>query len=154
MDQPFESDVMEDLAANSSFGDEGAFDAWDGMEGEGFEGFEAEDSFGEEQLGLEDLGGEGFLGGDEYEAELGEDFGDDYFIDSGANDWDALEEAVADALDAEDSDEFFRQLLGGISRVAGAARRGATTAGRVARGVGRAAQTAGRVAGQVQRVAG
>ncbi|MCZ8126349.1 MAG: hypothetical protein O9304_05440, partial [Microcystis sp. LE19-114.1B] len=90
MDQPFESDVMEDLAANSSFGDEGAFDAWDGMEGEGFEGFEAEDSFGEEQLGLEDLGGEGFLGGDEYEAELGEDFGDDYFIDSGANDWDAL----------------------------------------------------------------
>ncbi|MCA2814833.1 MAG: hypothetical protein IM477_20895 [Microcystis sp. M090S1] len=35
MDQPFESDVMEDLAANSSFGDEGAFDAWDGMEGEG-----------------------------------------------------------------------------------------------------------------------
>ncbi|MCA2685040.1 MAG: hypothetical protein IM504_24405 [Microcystis sp. M038S2] len=44
MDQPFESDVMEDLAANSSFGDEGAFDAWDGMEGEGFEGFEAEDS--------------------------------------------------------------------------------------------------------------
>ncbi len=119
MDQPFESDVMEDLAANSSFGDEGAFDAWDGMEGEGFEGFEAEDSFGEEQLGLEYLGGEGFLGGDEYEAELGEDFGDDYFIDSEANDWDALEEAVADALDAEDSDEFFRQLLGGISRVAG-----------------------------------
>jgi hypothetical protein len=154
MDQPFESDVMEDLAANSSFGDEGAFDAWDGMEGEGFEGFEAEDSFGEEQLGLEDLGGEGFLGGDEYEAELGEDFGDDYFIDSEANDWDALEEAVADALDAEDSDEFFRQLLGGISRVAGAARRGATTASRVARGVGRAVQTAGRVAGQVQRVAG
>jgi hypothetical protein len=154
MDQPFESDVMEDLAANSSFADEGAFDAWEGMESEGFEGFEAEDSFGEEQLGWEDLGGEGFLEEDDYEAELGEDFGDDYFSDSEANDWDALEEAVADALDAEDSDEFFRQLVGGISRVAGAARRGATTAGRVARGVGRAAQTAGRVAGQVQRVAG
>ncbi|MGV2390308.1 MAG UNVERIFIED_CONTAM: hypothetical protein LVR29_24915 [Microcystis novacekii LVE1205-3] len=62
MDQPFESDVMEDLAANSSFADEGAFDAWDGMEGEGFEGFETEDSFGEEQLGWEDSGRRGLSG--------------------------------------------------------------------------------------------
>jgi hypothetical protein len=154
MDQPFESDVMEDLAANSSFGDEGAFDAWDGMENEGFEGFEIEDSFGEDELGFEDTAEEGFLGEDEYGAELAEDFGDDYLVNSQFDDWDALEEAVADALDAEDSDEFFRQLLTGVSRIAGLAQRGAATAGRVARGVGRAAQTAGRVAGQARRAAG
>lgn len=183
MDQPFESEVMEELAAETPLSSAEEFEEFEGMEGEGFEeglsdemsgfaedyaenGFEDgfEDSF---EDGFEDSFEEEFE--NSFEAEFGEDYGD------ASEAVDALESALADALDAEDADEFFRQLLGNISRVAGLVGRGTRAAGRVAQTAGRvagqarrtaqtvgrvagqarrAAQTAGRVAGQARRVAG
>jgi ABC-type transporter Mla subunit MlaD len=155
---------MEELAAETPLSSAEEFEEFEGME-EGFEesfsnemdGFEEdyaaegfEDSFEE---GFEDGFEEGFEDG--FEAEFAEDYGDAF------EEIDALEDALADALDAEDADEFFRQLLGGISRVAGLIGRGTRAAGQVAQTVGRvagqarrAAQTVGRVAGQARRVAG
>jgi hypothetical protein len=67
--------------------------------------------------------------GDEFSADEGDhlDGGDSY-------DSEAFEDAIADALDAGDSDEFLRR----IRRIAGAAARGAQ---RIGRGVGAAART-------------
>lgn len=91
---------------------------------------------------------------DEYDAY---DLGDEEMLD-------AMEEAVVDALEAEDADEFFRRLARGIGRVArGAvqvARRAAPVVGRIARNVAPIAsaiplpwtQAIGRVAGVVGRL--
>ncbi len=154
MDQPFESDVMEDLADESSFSSaDEAFDGFEAMEEEGFESEDAMsnmmDEFEESEDGFAEEAEAGFE--DEFETDYGEDYFEEY---EAGDELDALEEAVADALDAEDSDEFFGRLLGGLSRVAGMARRGARTAGRVAQRAGQAAGQARRVAGRVQRVAG
>ena len=116
--------------------------------GDGFEGFDPYDE-GEDPALMEAEGFESDLG---FEEDLGDAFNP--FETEDVDNWDALEAAVADALDAEDADEFFRSLLGGLSRVAGAVGRGAGTAGRTARTVGQAAGTVGRNASQAQRVAG
>jgi hypothetical protein len=153
MDQPFESEVMEELAAETPLSSAEEFEEFEGME----EGFE--ESFSNEMGGFEeDYAEEGFEEGfedgfeeefeDGFEAEFGEDYGDAF------EEVDSLEDALADALDAEDADEFFQQLLSGISRVAGLIGRGTRAAGRVAQTAGRVSGRARRVAGQVQQVAG
>ena len=98
MSDAFESEVMDDLFYDSAEGPArprygDEFEELDELEDE-FEGFE--DEF------------------EEYDAL--EDYGDEM----GA--FDSMEDAVADALDAEDTDEFFR-------RIAGAARGSATPRG-------------------------
>ena len=105
---------------------------------------------------------------DEYDA--GDDFDEmdeadeyDAMDESDEGDEDAWDEAVAHALGAEDSDEFFRRLARGVGRaargVAGAVRRAAPTIGRIARavapvaglipGIGTAVGTVANVVGQL-----
>ena len=59
-----------------------------------------------------------------------------------ANPLDAMEEAVADALDADDSDEFLRRISRGIRTAASIARR-------VGRGVGQVARVVGPIASAI-----
>ena len=156
MDQQFESEVMQDLAAEAPPSSADA--AIEELDAAATEGFEAEEGMEEEALeeemeGFEEGEEEGFLAEEDYAEDYAEDLGD-VFAEEGAEEADALEEVMADALDAVDSDEFFGRLLSGISQVAGLVGRGAGAAGRVTRTVGRAAQTAGRVAGRARRVAG
>jgi hypothetical protein len=132
----FDTDVMEDLFYEEAEGP-----------ARHFEEFE-EDAFEEEMF--ED-------GFEEYDAlEEGEAYEEDVM--------DAMEEAVVDALEAEDTDEFFRRLRRGLGRLArGAvrvARRVAPVVGRIARTVAPIAsaiplpwtQAIGRVAGVVGRL--
>jgi len=141
MSDAFESEVMDDLfndtaegPARPSYGDE--FEELDALEDE-FEGFEDE--------GFEDE----FEGADELE-----DYGDEM------EEFDSMEDAVADALDAEDTDEFFRRIRRIARGAVRIARRAAPIVGRIARGVSRVAsviplpqaQAIGRIAGAVGRV--
>ncbi len=166
MDQRFESEVMQDLMEGSpppSSADE--FFEEDSFEGEGYEedfgaeGLEEEalmesaDAYDEGNGFEEEAQAEGYEDGfeeDAYEEDL---MAGDY-AEEEADLAAELEDVVADALDAEDSDEFLGRLIGGISRVAGLVRRGARTARGVAGTVGRVAGQAGRVARTVEGVAG
>jgi hypothetical protein len=152
----FEADVMDDLMVDSPEGtSRHAMDAYDEFdEGDGFdEGDEGDDEFFGRLLGgaAQALGG--LIGGggsqfDEYDEgdgfdamDAGDEFdeGDEYEGDYGV---DAMEAAVADALDAGDGDEFFRRL----ARVA----RGAVNvARRVGRGVGQVARVVGPIASMI-----
>lgn len=151
----FDADVMEDLMADAAEGPSGRamdeFEAFDeGDEFEDSDEFDGADAADDEFLGRL-LGGvgriaggllggggggdgfdeaEGFDEGDEFDAGDGFDAGDAF--DEGAEDYDALDEAVADALDAGDGDEFFRRL-GNIAR-------------RVGRGIGSVARVVGPIA--------
>lgn len=100
-------------------------------------------------------GGDGFDeldGGDEFELEA-DGFEEDYGEDS-------FEDAVADALESEDTDEFFRRIAGIARRVGGVARRVGRGVGQVARTVAPLAsmiplpqaQAVGRIAGLLGRV--
>lgn len=133
----FETDVLEDLFYEEAEGPARSYEEF-----EAYDGFE------------EDLYEDGF---EEYDAlEDYEAYDEDVL--------DAMEEAVVDALEAEDTDEFFRRLARGIGRVArGAvrvARRVAPVVGRIARTVAPIAsaiplpwtQAIGRVAGVVGRL--
>jgi hypothetical protein len=60
---------------------------------------------------------------------------------------DAMEEAVVDALEAEDTDEFFRRLRRGLGRVARIARGAVRT-------VGRGIRAAAPIVGQIARTVG
>lgn len=141
MDEHAAEDLDEaDASTSNAFADadESTTDDWEGEEADGFAG---EDS---QALGSDDL-----------------DWGDGETFDDAQDTDELLETAVCDALDAADSDEFFRALLGGLGRVAGVMGRGAAGARRVAGAVGRgaagvrrAAQAVGRGAAQAQRVAG
>ncbi|MFL5343851.1 MAG: hypothetical protein ACJ8AT_03620 [Hyalangium sp.] len=146
MQQPFEeefsgqADEMSDLMAEGEEGMEEGFEG-EGFEGEGFEaegfeaegfegeGFEAEGSEGEgfEAEGFE---GEGFEGeGFEAEGSEGEGFEGEGFEAEGfeaegfeAEEAHSLEDAFAQAMDAQDEDEFLRRLSGAFRtamRVAG-----------------------------------
>ena len=74
--------------------------------------------------------------------------------------FDSMEDAVADSLDAEDTDEFLRRIRAAAQRVGRAVRSAAPVVGRIARGVSRVAsviplpqaQAIGRIAGAVGRV--
>jgi hypothetical protein len=157
----FETDVMEDLY-------------YDEAEGSARHHFDEYDEFGEEE-GDEFLrniiGGIGRVvgglvgGGDQYDEFDEFDEYDAYDEFEGDDVMDAMEEAVVDALAADDTDEFFRRLARGIGRVArGAvrvARRVAPVVGRIARTVAPIAsaiplpwtQAIGRVANVVGRLA-
>lgn len=140
--QQFESDVMEDLAAEgpAEMAEE-EFEMGEGFEEEEFEEMGELEGF-EEAEGFEE---EGFEEAEEFEEELAAEYGEEY----GEEAFDAMEDAVADALEAEDTDEFFRRLARGIRGAVSTARRVAGTVGRVAAGpVGRiASQVAGRIPG-------
>jgi len=137
MSQTFESDVMDELS----------YDAAEGpaqMRYDEFEEFDAgEDEFEEFSDGFEEM--DEFAEADQYEA---------------TDVLDAMEDAVADALGADDTDEFLRRLRRGIRSVARVARRVAPVVGRIARTVAPIAsaiplpwtQAIGRVAGVVGRV--
>jgi hypothetical protein len=130
MEQPFEHDVMEDLADESPLSSaEDAFDEQAGMEAEGFAG---EDAFSDEMHGF-DAGVEADLlaedGAEEgFEADVGDDLAEDY--------------GEADALDADDSDEFLRRISRGVRTAASIARR-------VGRGVGQVARVVGPIASAI-----
>jgi hypothetical protein len=157
VDQQFESDVMHDLMADSPTAsadqafEEDAYD--DGFEEQGFE----EDGMSDD-MDQYDERGDAYFEQEEFEEEgFTESFEDDFsdeFAEEGMNLMDAMEEAVADAMDANDSNEFLRRLIGNIRGVAGAVRRGAGTVRSVAGGVQRVAGQVGRVAQGVQGLAG
>ncbi|XXF77669.1 hypothetical protein P2318_32145 [Myxococcaceae bacterium GXIMD 01537] len=131
MQQPFEEefsdgmDGMTDLMAEGEEGLEEGFEG-EGFEGEGFEaegfegeGFEAE-GFEGEGFEAEGFEGEGFeaegFEGEGFEAEgfEGEGFEGEGF----EGEEHALEDAFAEAMDAQDEDEFLRRLTGAVRRVA------------------------------------
>jgi len=142
MSERMEEDLMQDL--------------YDEAEGpaqtaeEGFEEFEEEDlaEEGEWEGAEEDVFEEGFEEGfeeeDVFEGEEG--FEEDVFDEGeeyGDVDEAELEEAMAYALGAEDTDEFFRRAFRAVRRVAGGAAR---VARRVAPVVGRIARVAAPIA--------
>lgn len=112
---------MDDLGYDS-YEAEGASEMFD--EEQGYEDYDA----AEDELGMEDQwdGAEEALFDEGFEEEFDEmeDLGDDYAADLGEEE--ALDDAMAYALGAEDTDEFFRRVARGI-------RRAASTVGRVAR---------------------
>ena len=137
MSERFETDVMEDLFSDAAEGPS----RFEEFEEDGFEDVDAgeEDEFLSRIVsGIGQAVG-GLLGADEFE-EM-EDFGD---VDA-AEEWegvDSMEDAVADALEADDTDEFFRRLR----RIA----RGAVNvARRVGRGVGQVARVVGPIASMI-----
>lgn len=135
----FETDVMEDLFYDEAEGPARAYDEYDA--------YEDSDEFlrsiiggiGRLTGGLVGGGGEGFDEYEEWDAYEGDEFEDMDVMD-------AMEEAVVDALEADDSDEFFRRLWRGVRRVA----RGVGRAVRgVARGVGRVARVVAPIASAI-----
>ncbi|NEQ25609.1 MAG: hypothetical protein F6K28_42415 [Microcoleus sp. SIO2G3] len=218
MDQPFESDVMEDLAAEGSISSADEYESYEGIDEEGFEdafadgmdelvqegaaffednlegdlwdGYaESGDEFREHDANQResnrqtheqgqrrrrvDRGGEagdrrrrpprrrpvGHQGawpprGNSFEDEFDGDgidafsdhlnefedgfeaeLGDEFDAGSSTDALDAMEEAIADALEAEDSDEFLRRVARGVRRAAQIARSAGRVVGQVARTV-------------------
>lgn len=144
MDQRrFESEVMRELAGEAppASADE-PLDASESAtsendEAEGYEEDSMEDALVEEMDTFEEGGEESFFDGDGF---------DEGSADEPTGEWteyqdfdaDAVEAAMADALEAEDTDEFFRALLSGVSQAAGVAQRGASGIARAARRAGEA----------------
>ncbi len=131
----YSMDVMDDLfdEADSPTGmDLGdGFEEFDGFEeGDGFEGYDAYDEYDQYEDTLENYGAEGYS----------EDYGEDYFTEEGYSD--SIDDLVADALDAQDTEEFLRRL----SRIA---RRAAGVARRVGRGIGQAARVVAPIASAI-----
>ncbi|MDD5321107.1 MAG: hypothetical protein PHD43_10945 [Methylococcales bacterium] len=142
----FETDVMEDLY-------------YDEAEGPARQHFDEYDEFAEEEGdeflrniigglgravgGLIGGGGDGFDEYDEFDEYDAYDV--DEYEDMEA--LDAMEEAVVDALEAEDTDEFFRRLRRGLGRVARIARGAVRT-------VGRGIRAAAPIVGQIARTVG
>lgn len=139
----FETDVMEDLYYDEAEGPaRHHLDEFDEFSEEGGDEFLRNiiGGIGRAVGGLMGGGGDGFDEYDEFdEYDAYDEFEGDEMMD-------AMEEAVVDALAAEDSDEFFRRLARGVSRVArGAAR----VARRVAPVVGRIARTVAPIASAI-----
>ncbi len=120
MSNPFDSDAMDEFSADAAADlAEGAAD------GDGFD----EDSFEADGFDADGFDEEGFDEADAPAAPAASSFDDGFdAFDDGAEDGDAFEMALADAMDAEDSDEFFGRLLSGIGQVAGMVGRGARRA--------------------------
>lgn len=130
MSDRLEDDLMEDLAYDEA---EGASEMFE--EGEAFEGFDAADEDLAELNEFEDFE-EGFE--ESFEAEGFDEFAD-YGEEAEYVDEDAMEEAMAYALGAEDTDEFFRRIMRGVRRVGSVVGRVARTAAPIARTLGRVA---------------
>jgi len=141
MSKRLERDLMDDLAADAS--PSSAAQAESELEMEGLEERDAAEAETEDALEEADPAehaDDGFE--DEFEEEAIREAVDG-FTEAGETDaQDALEEAMADALDAEDTDAFFARLIEGISGVARTAGRGAGRGGPVAGEVGRPAERA------------
>jgi hypothetical protein len=136
MSERFETDVMEDLFSGTAEGPS-RFDEFE----EEFEDVDAgeEDEFLSRIIGGLGQAVGGLLGAEEFE-EM-EDLGD---VEAG-EEWegvDSMEDAVADALAADDTDEFLRRLRSIAGRAANVARR-------VGRGVGQAARVVGPIASMI-----
>ena len=156
-----------DDSFEDSFDNPQSFDTGDAMDDDAYEdgAFEGDESFDEADAAYET---EGADEGDGFEAADGDLLGDDYAIDglddlddatamaptqTGDAAWSAFEAELADALDADGTDEFFGSLLGGFSRVAsGVARHLGPAAGMAGRLAGYA-RSAGRHAGHASRLA-
>jgi len=141
MDEPFERDVMEDLIdeAPRALADE-AFDEPASMEAEGFTG---EDAFSDERQDFEASAMDELLAEDGFEEGFEANVGDAFAADYGeTNPMQAMEEAIADALEADDSDEFLRRVSRGIRSAANMARQ-------VGRGVGQAARVVSPIASAI-----
>ena len=141
MEQRFDEDVMDELAAESP--PASADEALDSLEEVDENGFTAEDAFADDMQDFE-AGTDAELLADDnfeegFEADLGDEFAEDY---GGANALDAMEEAIADALEADDSDEFLRRVSRGLRRAASIARQ-------VGRGVGQVARVVGPIASAI-----
>jgi hypothetical protein len=130
----YEEDMMEDLANEEA---EGAADAYD----EGFDEFDEFDEFEEGEEFDEGDEFDEFDEGDEFEAMDAYDEGDEFDEFGEGEEFEegdeSLEEAMAEALASEDSDEFLRRAGGLLRRAARgavrAARRAAPVIGRIAR---------------------
>lgn len=160
MPQTFDQ-ADDDYAADALEGDESFDEADAGYESEGYdEGDEYDESLGDE---FEASQGDFF---DEFDAGHGDLLAADDFEDGAdaatgamiaparANAaLSAFEAELADALDADGTDEFLGSVLGGFSRVAGSLARGLGPAAGVASRLGGYARTAGRYAGHASRLA-
>lgn len=136
----FDTDVMDDLY----------YDEAEGPARHNYDEFEdGGDEFLRNIIGGIGRAVGGLLGGgdqyDEYD-EYDEMDAYDEFESEGEDVMDAMEEAVVDALAADDTDEFFRRLARGIGRVA---RGAANVARRVAPVVGRIARTVAPIASAI-----
>jgi hypothetical protein len=112
----FESDGFEDDAFEDDAFEEDAFEA-DGFEEDSFEnGFEADALDEGDGFAAED----GFEAGDGFEDDAFESdaFEEDAFEAGDQDGADAIEQAFADAMDAEDEDEFVRRVWRGLRRAA------------------------------------
>src|SRR6266540_3804382 len=135
-----EEELMEELSYDEA---EGAAEAF---EEEEFE--EEEFDAGEEELAAEEEweGAEEEELGEEFEEEGFEEAEEEYGEEEVYEEEAALEDAMAYALGAEDTDEFFRRALGAL-------RRAGRVAGRVVRGVARTARRVAPIVGRIARVA-
>ena len=138
----YEENMFEDLAYDEAEGAADAYDEFDEFdEGDEFDEadeLEAADEFDEaEEFDAADED-EGFDEADELEAAEFDEFGEaEAYDEDGFEDEEAFETALASALAAEDTDEFFRRAGRALRRAArGAvrvARRAAPIVGRIAR---------------------
>ncbi|MDR4508928.1 MAG: hypothetical protein MRJ65_11965 [Candidatus Brocadiaceae bacterium] len=131
MEERLEEELMEDLAyeeaegAADIFDEEDAFEDYDAADQDMFE--EDEWEGGDEDYFDEEFGEEGFEELEDYADEY-EDYGDE--MDE--EEEDEFDSAMAYALGAEDADEFFKKLWGGIKKFAKKAKRGIGKVARVA----------------------
>jgi hypothetical protein len=162
VDQQFESNVEHDfmtdsptVSAEEPFEEESYEDSFEGdsFEEEGMEEDAVMDEMDQYDEDAEAYGDEAYFGEEEFEDGFEEEF-EDEFAQEKMDVMADMEEAVADALDAEYSDEFLRRLISGIRGVAGAVSRGVGQVGRVAGRRQRVAGQVGRGARGVQGVAG
>ena len=158
MNDHAERDASEELGDvdQPSAAEEDTLDELESGEGEGFESEE----FDELEAAEAGAGGalEEMEAFEEEEEEGFEAWGDDFEADQESAE--GFEDALADALLADDADEFLARLLsgvaglaGGVAGAAGRARGIAQTAQRVARGVGAAASSAQTIARRARRIA-
>jgi hypothetical protein len=156
----FETDVMDDLSFDAAEGpahSRQAYDAYEEDFGDEFDAYDEEESADDEFIGGlvrrtagapggpasaddYDAYDEGFDEGDEFEGAEAYDEFDTYdeFEDVDAYEgdfFDSFEDAVADAMDAEDTDEFLRRVRRLASGAVRVARRVAPVVGRIARAV-------------------
>lgn len=149
MSQSADSDDDADLGTSPGSGFD---DADEGFEAEGFEeGDHYDDAMGDEADAFEQFVDEA----DNASADSGDAFevGDEADAGDVEAAWSEFEADIADALDAEDTEEFLSSILGGFSRAAGAVARGlgpmagaAQQGAGVARGVGNVASGLGQLA--------
>jgi hypothetical protein len=136
VDQQFEGDISHDLMADSpTVSADETFE--EASYNDSFEGDEMDeddrDQYDEE---AEMYGDEAYFGEEEFQNDFEGAF-EDEFTEQASDGMDSMEEVVANALDAKNSDEFIRRLISGI--------RGTSTVGRVAKaGTQRASATKAR----------